>query len=661
MTLNSGLGCLIACCLLLASPAPLVIPPAHAAEASLENEFSQLEQAYEQGDFPTALAVLKRIEARKLDSLDIWVLADLKAMVYYWSGNYPQAERALKHKLELYQQKIGSQHPDDWHYLLYALLWQQKYDDVFTLAEEAYANSCYGCALPLAHAALMTGELQTALKLYDEMRTYPLLEKIYFRHFPQAEMSVGGKQAILKDLELMARQGLNSPHLDKVRQYIEDPKADVDLPPLKLQKLIDANQPEGVLSLLNQGLSPHSEASWRENAEAIFDNQGPLLVWAASLQHDQLFRHLLTQKADPNARETESKMTVLMYLCQQGKQELATLLLDQGADPHLIGRRDQTALTYAVGHGHFNLVQLLESQGVEISKDPGRGNALASTAENGNLMLMQYLLGKGLNVRYSDKKGNTLLHFAAMNGKLDVIKFLLAKGLDLHARNQNGLNALSHAAAKDQLELLDFLLSQGLALDGTGSDGKTALAHAAESGALAAVKFLASKGAKLNTQDSMQYTPLLYASQGGYTDVIRYLLEKGADPKQKDDSNNSALHMAANSGEPTALHLLLEQGLDPNAQNKEKQTPLMLAIKQPKATELARLLLAKGAKLDTQDDLDKTALIKAVAEGHLAPVQLLIEAGANPYIKDIEGNTAIDYALQYTGRPDIIRFLERYQ
>src|SRR3954463_8312430 len=94
------------------------------------------------------------------------------------------------------------------------------------------------------------------------------------------------------------------------------------------------------------------------------------------------------------------------------------------------------------------------------------------------------------------------------------------------------------------------------------------LQDAARKGDAATVKKLLDEGVDVNTKFRYNATALFYAADHGHIDVVKVLLDKGADMSVKDTFYGF--------------------------------TPLMLAIeparkKKPEHTEIAKLLIAKGA------------------------------------------------------------------
>jgi ankyrin repeat protein len=108
-------------------------------------------------------------------------------------------------------------------------------------------------------------------------------------------------------------------------------------------------------------------------------------------------------------------------------------------------------------------------------------------------------------------------------------------------------------------------------------------------------------------------TAFLRASQSGDVELMRLLLDRGADPKINTKLGVTPLAAAAGIGwvegvtserSPAqtveAVKLLLELGIDPDYQAETGRTALHGAAHKG-ATEVAKLLVAAGARLDIRD------------------------------------------------------------
>ena len=113
---------------------------------------------------------------------------------------------------------------------------------------------------------------------------------------------------------------------------------------------------------------------------------------------------------------------------------------------------------------------------------------------------------------------------------------------------------------------------------------------------------------------------------------------------------------AAFNGHAAAVRVLLEQGGKVDAKDKNGRTALLFASSGP-FEETVGLLLKKGAAVNTQGTLEGfTALMTAAAEGQLQVVRLLLQNGADPALKDADGDTAESFARQ-KGHGDVVKLL----
>jgi hypothetical protein len=105
---------------------------------------------------------------------------------------------------------------------------------------------------------------------------------------------------------------------------------------------------------------------------------------------------------------------------------------------------------------------------------------------------------------------------------------------------------------------------------------------------------------------------------------------------------------------PELLRLLLDIGLDPNSKDRDGHTLLYLATGN---VECLRLLIARGADVNaTNNDVyNHTALMRAASFGEVSSVQFLLDNGADPSIKTMFGDTALDDAKKNTHHGDPAR------
>ena len=132
----------------------------------------------------------------------------------------------------------------------------------------------------------------------------------------------------------------------------------------------------------------------------------------------------------------------------------------------------------------------------------------------------------------------------------------------------------------------------------------------------------------------------------GQTELVRKALDRGADPGTAGEDGRTALMLAAFDGHSDTTRLLLERGAKVGDRDGAGRTALMYAASGPNSETVRLLLEWKANPLDTDDEEHFTALMFAAAEGHADVVRLLLEHGSDPSLMDIDGDTALDFAIQ---------------
>jgi Zn-dependent protease with chaperone function len=150
---------------------------------------------------------------------------------------------------------------------------------------------------------------------------------------------------------------------------------------------------------------------------------------------------------------------------------------------------------------------------------------------------------------------------------------------------------------------------------------------------------------------------LLVAASDGDLEGVQTLLESGTDPNVTDEEGWTALMWAAQLNDTAMASALIEAGATLDfVEFSYEETALTIALYND-STDLAALLLEKGANPNLQNSSGWTPLMTAASYGNYEATQLLLDAGANPAIKDDSDMTAADYALE-NGYDDIAALLQ---
>lgn len=281
-----------------------------------------------------------------------------------------------------------------------------------------------------------------------------------------------------------------------------------------------------------------------------------------------------------------------MLAAENGKVDVAQLLLEKGAHLNLQDAQGATALDHAVSSGYVELAKLLRAKGATSRNSYQNDNQIAVAATNFALLRaatynrraeIEKFLAQGADVNSRDSSGHTALLLSAQYGysELDeIFTLLLNKGADIDATNADGVTPLMASTNRNDTRAAIFLLAHQANVNLRNKEGDTALHIAAAGLHTEIVKALLASGAEVDARDAQGKTPLILAADSDIsvpTEVLTALLKKGAQLNAQDNDGNSALIMAAKSGSIAGVEFLLSQSARIDLKDKSGETALMHA------------------------------------------------------------------------------------
>lgn len=228
--------------------------------------------------------------------------------------------------------------------------------------------------------------------------------------------------------------------------------------------------------------------------------------------------------------------------------------------------------------------------------------------------------------------------------------FVLALALTL----LNGCATTAHdAALLGDIKTVRLALDQGQDVNAVVPEDAfgSLLNRAIYSGDPALVSLIVERGADVNAVAGLLGgTPLHYSSMfGDDPEIPRILLAHGADVNGVNKHGWTSLHNAMLNGSPAIAELLLAHGADPRAVDHQGSTPLHFVAQaiDPSASsedyvKMAKKLLALGGDPNAANKHGRTPLHDAATANKGSVMQLLVEGGADPSLRDVDGKSAQD-------------------
>lgn len=369
-------------------------------------------------------------------------------------------------------------------------------------------------------------------------------------------------------------------------------------------------------------------------------------LFAAAWHGDvESVRRLLDEGAPANASYASARL--LHLAAEQGHDKLVGLLLERGADVDAVDYLGDTALGWAAANGYDAVVQLLLAHHAVIDHEDVDGSTpLNSAIAYEHLATARLLIEAGADVKHTDLEGNSILMSAIRTGDLGMMKLLLEHGADpLAAANSrrnpgqtNSPNAITTAAGWGRADALELFLARvkpGRARDDLLS---RALHIAASGGRFEAVRFLV-EHTEVDIQRSDDESP------GG---VSRVLSEEKMDAY-------TPLSRAVGAGHDEIARYLVAKGARIEGRTNMAESILVCVVKRGN-DELAQLFLDHKAAADAPNADGQTALMVAADAGDLKMTRLLLERGASAQRFDSGGCGALHYAAQ-AGHMEIVKAL----
>ncbi|OWF35324.1 uncharacterized protein LOC110443061 [Mizuhopecten yessoensis] len=261
---------------------------------------------------------------------------------------------------------------------------------------------------------------------------------------------------------------------------------------------------------------------------------------------------------------------------------------------------------------------------------------------------------------------------------LDMIGRLVRAGININSKHQGmactvrcrmlashikmtKYTPLHVAVLQSPLKTISFLVDHGADVNSCDGNSRVPLHYVANAGRADVLQFLLQKGSSCNVQSASMKTPLMYAVIKGDPMSINLLIKAGADVDITDEKGTSALHLASFTMpvKHYVVQLLLKGGANVNIANKKGATPLMMSVA-TRDIALMEMLLDGGAEVDKVDNRRRStfhSVIELSSRAVPTIARLLVQRGADINTVDKDGGTLLSKSIRFGKMETILMLL----
>ena len=276
-------------------------------------------------------------------------------------------------------------------------------------------------------------------------------------------------------------------------------------------------------------------------------DQRSALVLAAELPDTHLLRALIAKGADVNrAHAGLTPLLATTRACHEGRPEMVTSLIANGADPARADADGNTPLHHAALCAEPAVAAILiDAQAPLEARNREQATPLAVAAAAANWPVLRFLAERGA---HADAAVPAAAGIA--DDDPEGVRILLKHKGRATAVDALGRSALLHAARENHVEITRVLLDANADVTLADRYGTTPLMEAARAGAAGVVALLAEKNPDVNACDQHGRTALMLACQSPRANAacVRALLDLGADPARKGSDGRNAIDQASAAG-----------------------------------------------------------------------------------------------------------------
>lgn len=406
-----------------------------------------------------------------------------------------------------------------------------------------------------------------------------------------------------------------------------------------------------------------------------------LLAFAATFGASPYIVNLLIKKGEDINFKTADNVNLLHLAVQGGNAELIQYFIDQGLDVKSQDINGNTFLhlnqnvTPEIENSIINILEKNDLSEVLKLKNIAGDSPILSAAKVAKSETLEAYLKAGSDLECRNLAGSNLLIEASGNRNVEGLKFALLHNMNVTYVNDLNQDALGAALWYDGLGDTTILDSLNVINNNLVVNNQTynwpAYCHIAMNSILGAEPKNGTQNSQMNeiadllleagikTENLVNYfTPLERAAAIGDVNLVNNLIKHEVNVNSVGPCFTTAIVHAVTWNKPEVIKILLENGASYNfAINDENgNTVVHLLSQTDDIASLSAFTNYEKIQINIMNYYKQTPLMMASNIGLLKNVELILEAGGNPYFQDAEGNFPIHYASA-SGYIDVIGLL----
>ena len=334
-------------------------------------------------------------------------------------------------------------------------------------------------------------------------------------------------------------------------------------------------------------------------------------------QNTKVYDLLIGAGVNPKTEvNNDGANALLLAIGSDPELKLTDYFQSKGLDVKSKDAAGNTAFDYAARAGNIDVMKKLLAKGVGYTD-----NAMLMAAQGGrrgsnSLEVFQYLESVGIKPTAVSKTGENALHAVVRRpGQTALINYFLGKGVNVNGTNEEGNTVFMNAAASNRdtatLALLRPLVKN---INQANKSGATALTLAVHGNSPEAVQYLLNEGANVNVVDAKGNNLVYYLFESyrsrqskDFEPKLKLLQSKGLAVTAPQKDGATIYHLAVAKNDLSLLKMIQPLGADVNAKNGEGLTALHKAAMMSKDNAILQYLISIGAKKEMKTAFDETA------------------------------------------------------